>query len=81
MFIIWRGSGILTAICLLIGVAISWLFLKPGTPVYRGTAFIVATVLNLLFVARIPGSLFFIPVKIWTFIFLGAFFYFSFFYS
>ena len=70
VFIIWKGSGFLTLACVFIGLFFSMIFLQPYTPGYRGLTFLIATILN-YFVAQVPGHLFFINVRVWTFIYLG----------
>lgn len=80
-FIIYRGSGIMTPVCLVPGVIVSLIFMEPGTPAYRGVAFLIAAVLNYIVAQNNPGSLYFINVKVWTLIYFCMAIYMYFIYS
>lgn len=80
MIFIWRGAGLATVICLLVGMFFSWVFLEPLTPAYRGATFLVAAFCNFI-IRKSEGSLFFIPIRFWTFIYLAIAVYTYFFFS
>jgi hypothetical protein len=80
-FIIYKGSGIITPLCLVLGAVIPLIFMEPGTPAFRGVTFLIAAVLNYIVAQNNPGSLYFINVKVWTLIFLGMAIYMGFIYS